>query len=352
VTRLRDLGIGIGRFTVGERNAITDVPGVSVGHVEIGENGLCTGITAVVPYPPRAGKRRLFIGRWALDGDDRMTGLGVAEDFGTFSSPIVLTPAPAVGRTYDGLIQRGLGRDPGLTTVAGWPPVVVGVDDSLWNPPRIVLDTVGEQHLSRALEAAESGLVAEGNAGIGQGLCAFGLKGGVGTSSRVIEIDGEARKVGVLVAANAGDIRELRVDGYPIRFHLEVDVPDADLPGSFAAVLATDAPLLPRQLDRLAGRAALGLSRVGLLDAGTRGGLVLTFSTAGPEKGEGEALETAAAVGEEAVYGLSTAAGEAGEEAVLNALLAAAPVAGKSPFLQALPGDGWPAAVRRFQEGR
>ena len=351
--RLRDLGIGVGRFVPGEGNAITDVPGVSVGRVEIGENGLCTGITAVVPYPAQVEKRRLFVGRWALDGDDGMTGLGVAEDFGTLSTPIVLAPAPAVGKLYDALIQYGLGRDSGLTTEAGWPPMVVGVDDGLWNPAKDLFERVGEEYLSQALQSADSGPVEEGSVGIGRGLCAFGMKGGVGTSSRLFEIDGRDYRVGVLVAANGGNIEELRVDGYPLATHLQVDIPDGELPGSFAAVVATDAPLLPRQLERLAGRTALGFGRVGLLETATRQGLVLAFSTSAiGEMKEGEVAEPVQMMGEEVSYELFTAAGEAGEEAVLNALLAAAPVADRNPVLHALSHDGWPQAVSRFQRER
>jgi D-aminopeptidase len=353
VTRLRDLELDIGRLPPGEQNAITDVEGVSAGHVDIDESGLCTGITAILPYPADVTRRELFLGRWALDGGDAMTSLEVVEDLGTFSSPIVLVPAPAVGKAYGALIQHGLERDPGLSTAAGWPPLVLGVDDGLWNPARTVHDTVVEQHLARALSAAAAGPVLEGNAGIGRGLCAFGMKGGIGTASRLVEEGGTPCRLGALVAANAGKVRELRVDGFPVGPSLRVEAPGDALPSSFAVVVATDAPLLPGQLDRLAGRAALGLVRAGLLDVSTRAGQILAFSTAAaaPEAG-GKVLEAARFAGEALLYELFAAAAEASEEALLNALLAAAPVAGRAPSLEALPREGWPEAVRRFQKVR
>jgi D-aminopeptidase len=349
VTRLRDLGIDIGRFAPGEKNAITDVVGVGVGHVGVEGDGLFTGITAVLPYPVQTEKRRLFVGRWSLDGGEGMTGLGVAEDFGTLSSPILLTPSPAVGRVYDGLIQHGLQRDSGLSTVAGWPPLVVGVDPGVWNSARQVYATMGEAELTRALETATGGAVEEGNVGIGRGLSSFGMKGGVGSASRLI---GD-RQLGVLVAVGGGQRGELRVDGCPIAQWLDIDLPRGEEGGSFAAVVATDAPLLPHQLDNLAGRMALGLSRVGLLDATTREGVILAFSTATIESpAEGSALEKTRMVGEELERELHAGAAEAAEEAVLNGLLAAASVDGREPVFETLPSEGWPAEVRCFQQER
>ena len=107
-----------------------------MGHVDIRTPDLHTGLTAIIPYPASVEERKLFIGRFSIDGGDAMSGLGVAEDFGTFSSPIVLAPTPVVGRVYESLIRHSLGRDTGLSTVAGWPPVVVGIDDTVCQRPR------------------------------------------------------------------------------------------------------------------------------------------------------------------------------------------------------------------------
>jgi D-aminopeptidase len=364
--RLRELGLKIGMWPPGRHNAITDVEGVGVGQVEVAEDGLYTGITAVVPYPAGVKERQLFVGRWALDGGAGMTGLGVAEDFGTFSTPIVLGPAAAVGKIYDALIQYGLGRDPGLSTVAGWPPIVVGVDDSGWNPPARIYARVGEPELFQALKAVRNGRVNEGNAGIGCGLSAFGFKGGTGTASRVLATGAGTRyTVGVLVAANAGALEGLCVDRYPVGGRVQPQTADLVGPRTFAAVLATDAPLVPRQLDRLSGRAAPGLSRVGLLDGATREGVVLAFSTTGIVQQEEEGgveekvrmedevvlVEEKVRMEDEAVlHELFAAAGEACEEAVLNALLAAAPVQKSGRVLGVLPLGEWVDEVRRYQQ--
>ena len=351
--RLRDLDLSIGELPPGPHNAITDVEGVSVGQVEVVAPGLHTGITAILPYPGQVQERRLFVGRWALDRGDAMTGLGVAEDFGTFSTPIVLAPAAAVGKIYDALIQYGLGRNSGLSTYAGWPPMVVGVDDTGWNPPELTYRGIGEQHLIQVLEATHAGKVMEGNAGIGCGLCAFGVKGGIGTSSRMLEnAAGATCTVAGLVAANAGALQELCVDRYPVGSSLELESPDFARPHSFVAVLATDAPLIPRQLDRLSGRAALGLCRVGLLDGFTREGVVLGFSTTGivqPDSSEGTVEESVQMVDEEVLHRLFAAAGQVCEEAVLNALLGAAPIEKEGRSLQPLPLGEWVGEVRRYQ---
>ncbi len=310
--RLRELGLKVGGLPVGLRNSIADVAGVGVGHAAIEGEGLCGGLTAVLPYPLEVKERRLHIGHWAADGGFPLTALQVVEDFGIFSSPIVLAPPAAMGRCYEGLLGYGLGRDAGLDLDTGWPPVVLGVEDL--NPPGLVYRAAAEAQLQSALQSAGAE-VQEGCVGIGLGLGAFGLKGGVGTASRRC---GEYT-VGALVAAGGGS--RLWADGYPL--DLWVRLPRETRPGACVAVLAVDAPLLPHQLSRLAGCAALGLARAGLLDSATRQGAVLAFSTAGPV-GEGVTAQTAA-LGEEELPRLFQAAAEAGEEAVLNALLAAAP---------------------------
>ncbi len=300
----------------GPHNAIVDVAGVSVGHVDIrtpdlrlsSGRSLHTGLTAIVPYPASVEERKLFIGRFSIDGGDAMSGLGVAEDFGTFSSPIVLAPTPVVGRVYESLIRHSLGRDTGLSTVAGWPPVVVGIDDTAVNDPAFVRKVLTHAHADEALASAGSA-VPTGNAGVGGGLQAFGYKGGIGTASRRA---GEYA-LGVLAAVNGG--RELRWAGRVLPVGEQTEGPQ-----TFAAVVATDAPLIPRQLERLAGRAALGLARTGLWNPHTREGLVLAFSTTGIIQ---ELDAPVKMVDEEKLYSLFAAGAAAAEGAVVDALLAA-----------------------------
>ena len=314
----------------GPYNAIVDVAGVSVGHVDIrtpdlrlsSGRSLHTGLTAIVPYPASVEERKLFIGRFSIDGGDAMSGLGVAEDFGTFSSPIVLAPTPVVGRVYESLIRHSLGRDTGLSTVAGWPPVVVGIDDTAVNNPVLVRKVLTHAHTDEALASADSA-VPTGNAGVGGGLQAFGYKGGVGTASRRA---GEYA-LGVLAAVNGG--RELYWAGRVLTVGEQTEGPQ-----TFAAVVATDAPLIPRQLERLAGRAALGLARTGLWNPHTREGLVLAFSTTGIIQEPDAPVKM---VDEERLYALFAAAAGAAEAAVVDALLAAETVGD----LKAMPQTDW-----------
>ena len=315
----------------GPHNAIVDVAGVSVGYVDIrtpdlrlsSGQSLHTGLTAIVPYPASVGERKLFIGRFSIDGGDAMSGLGVAEDFGTFSSPIVLAPTPVVGRVYESLIRHSLGRDTGLSTEAGWPPVVVGIDDTAVNDPALVRKVLTHAHADAALSSAGSA-VPTGNAGVGGGLLAFGYKGGIGTASRRA---GEYA-LGVLAAVNGG--RELHWAGRVLPVG-----EGAGGPQTFAAVVATDAPLIPRQLERLAGRTALGLARTGLWNPHTHEGLVLAFSTTGIIQ---EPDAPVRMVGEEKLYGLFAAGAAAAEAAVVDALLAAEAVGD----IKAMPQTSWP----------
>ena len=353
--RLRDLGLTIGASKTGPRNSIADVPGVQVGHATVTTPAVATGVTVVVAG---SAARRLFVGRYSLDGGDGLTGLGVAEDFGAISSPVALVPAPAAGRIYDAMIRRGLGVDPGLSEDAGWPPVVIGINDSEVNLPAATRAAVGEEHLGQAVDAAGGGAASgEGSVGIGAGLAAFGFRGGLGTSSR---LQGEY-VVGALVAANGGARSRLSVDGWPVLLPGGGGQSAPRSSGSFAAVLATDAPLEPRQLDHLAGRAAFGLVRVGLLEERTREGLVLALSTTGLVDAEPGPDGTVGmrSLADTGLPPLFSAAAEACEEAVLNGLLQADPLPpdhgpGVAPLRQqglaALPAEGWPDEVRRGQQ--
>jgi D-aminopeptidase len=312
--------------------------------------------------------RRFFAGRYALDGGDGFTGLGVTEDFGALSTPIVLAPAVAVGKVYDGLIRYGLGLAAGLPEDAGWPPVVIGIDDSGVNDPMVAHASITQAHLDSALTSARGGEVEEGAVGVGAGLVSFGVRGGIGTASRRIELDGKRFHVGVLVAANGGEPERLSVDGVPVGSELSISPAAPGVPRSAATVVATDAPCDPGQLDRLAGRAALGLTRVGLLDALTREGLVIALSTSGLDDAGGESGITSSIemTSEQQLPALFAAAAEGCEEAVLNALLASRPLSdvqrsevlqasdrpGLANALRTLPTTTWPQLVRTHRQRR
>lgn len=338
--KIHQLALRIGQLPSGARDSIADVEGVQVGHAAVQMERASVGLSVVVPYPRSVGQRTLFAGRWALDGGGAASGLGVVEDFGTLSSPMAFAPAPVFGRVYEALIHQGIGRDSGLSTDAGWPPIVIGIDDGAWNDARRVYESVQQRDVDRAIDDA-SKHVAEGNVGIGHALRAFGLRGGVGTASRLV--DGQC--VGIFVAVNGGLSGDLRVGGRTVS--TAGAVPGG--PQEFAAVVATDAALLPFQLRALAQRAGLGAGRCGLWNTGTREAQVWAFSTAvAQDDAQRPALEQVEATSDQVLYGLFAAAAEAMEAAVLSALLEAEPLVKDERILQALSAD----ALRQMGDGQ
>ena len=319
--RLRDLGLAVGRLEPGAANAVTDVAGVRVGHAAGGGSG----VTALVPFA--AAPRRFFAGRWSLDGGDELTGgLAMTEDFGALSTPLVLAPPQAAGRIYDGLLAYGFQLDAGLPEDAGWPPGLIAVD-GVPAPAASLHAGLTEEHVAAALAAASEEPPAEGQSGVGRGLAAFGARAGIGTASRRLP---GGSVVGVLLAANGGEPGSLTVDGERVGPRLGLEPLALQRRRTFAAVVATDAPLLPVQLDRLALRASFGLVRVGLLDEHTSGGTILALSTTAlrDDTPAGPGAVTAAATAEGELSELFAAAAESCEEAVLNALVAASGQAG------------------------
>lgn len=328
--RLRDLGLAVGRLEPGAANAVTDVPGVRVGDAP----GSASGVTVLVPFT--GAPRRYFAGRWSLDGGDELIGgLAMTEDFGALSTPLVLAPPQAAGRIYDGLLAYGFGLDAGLPEDAGWPPGLIAVD-GVPAPAASLHAGLTEEHVAAALSAASGAPPAEGQAGVGRGLAAFGARAGVGTASR--RLPGGA-VVGVLLAANGGEPGSLTVDGERVGPRLGLARLAPERRRTFAAVVATDAPLLPVQLDRLALRASFGLVRVGLLDGNTSGGTILALSTTAlrDDAPAGPGAVRASATAESGLPALFAAAAESCEEAVLNAIVAASgqPTLDGSPPLPA-----------------
>jgi len=323
--RARDLGISFeGR--PGRNNAISDVAGVAVGHVTIvrgrgklvvGRGPVRTGVTAIVPSP---GASPFFAGYFSLNGNGEMTGTAWIEESGLLSSPIMITNTHSVGVVRDAVIQWQI---KGKCLTQPWSlPVVAETWDGYLN------DTNGfhvkRQHAWQALEAARGGLVDEGNVGGGTGMIGYGWKGGIGTSSRKLARKEGGYTMGVLVQLNCGRAHELIVAGVPVGKHLrpKVDARDRDL-GSIIAIAATDAPLLPHQLKRVARRLAMGLARTGSVSSNGSGDLFLAFSTANPARSRGtSAVTRAAMLDNRAMDPLFAAAVQTTEEAIVNALVA------------------------------
>lgn len=285
-------------------SSITAVAGVSVGHLTLAEGEVQTGVTVILPYPLAVRNRKLFIGSFAGSNWNEWTGLHVAQDFGTFSSPIVLCNATAVGTAYDALITFGHQRHSELPIDNAWPPLVIGVDDGYLNNLRERRLT-SEQVLATIHAAAPA--PACGSVGIGRGLCAFGGKGGVGEAARSLVVADEQLIVGALLAANGGRFAHQR----------EAELPSSLTP-SFVLILATSAPLLPLQLRQLAEAGMRGLDRLGLCLQNEQR-LALAFSTTNTVDG---AFEEKFQLFRERWYGAETIAllGQAAAEAATQAL--------------------------------
>jgi D-aminopeptidase len=321
--RLRDAGVRIGRLQPGEHDAITDVPGVRVGHVTVWRDEpqvARTGVTAIVPGDDLVGSP-LRAGAAVLNGAGEMTGFVTASEWRMIETPVYLTSTMAVGRIYDGAVSVAIASDP-LVAEEVVIPVVGECDDSWLSTAAPVQVEAGDA--GRAVAAATGGPVAEGAVGAGTGMVCFGWKGGIGTASRRV---GE-HVVGALVLANFGAAPDLRVDGIPVGRSLPDPGEGPEPAGSCIAVLATDVPLDGAQLERLARRAGLGLARTGSVAHHGSGEIFLAFSVAGRRpRGKGA---TAPGHPESALNDVFTAAVEATEAAVLNGLWAAPDVTGRA----------------------
>jgi D-aminopeptidase len=359
LVRARDLGIVIGRGRTGPANAITDVPGVRVGHATIirgdgslvvGRGPVRTGVTVVVPHDGDIFTEPIYAGSHRLNGNGELTGLEWIREAGLLTGFIGITNTHSVGVVHDGIIRSAVKSLPFGTSF--WALPVAG---ETWDGLLNDIDGfhVTMDHVDEALAAARDGAVAEGNVGGGTGMVCHEFKGGIGTASRVTEADQGAWTVGVLVQANYGRRDWLRVDGVPVGEAItneEVPTPyrpeDEDLPpthpgtppagsGSIIVVIATDAPLLPHQCERLAQRAGLGIARMGGTGSHSSGDLFICFATGNrglPRTSFASDPRLAVdvrSVNDHVIGGLFDGVIEATEEAILNALVAAKTMTGR-----------------------
>jgi len=334
--RARDLGIPLSG-SPGPHNAITDVAGVLVGHTTlirgegklvVGRGPVRTGVTAVLPKGRKW--EPVFAGHYALNGFGDMTGTHWVDEGGLLGGPVMLTNTYSVGVVRDAVnswFQEVLAQD-----IPWHQPVVGETWDGFLND--IAGQHVRKEHAFAALLAARDGPVAEGNVGGGTGMVVHGFKGGIGTSSRIVEAAGRRFTVGVLVQANHGSREGFVIAGVPIGKEIQEDKPApgarraSDRDGSIIALVATDAPLLPHQLTRLARRVPLGIARLGGTGANGSGDIFIAFSTVN----SGAAQETGPAALEWLPNGdlspFFTATIEATEEAIVNAMVAAETMTG------------------------
>jgi len=350
--RARDLGVPF-EGTPGPLNAITDVAGVEVGHTTlVSGDAVRTGVTVVLPEGKR-GKNQVFAAWFTLNADGEMTGTTWIEESGILEGPVAITNTHSVGTVHQAVIEWSVRNVEGLI----WSlPVVAETWDGGLND--INGFHVKPEHVFAAIESAHGGAVTEGNVGGGTGMTAYQFKGGIGTSSRLVETDQGRFTVGALVQANYGFRSELRIAGVPVGQEIQDLMPEPGRPddgdGSIIIVVATDAPLLPHQLKRIAKRASLGLARNGSIASNGSGDIFIAFSTAHKNIGtEAGGLYDLKMLGNADLDPLFQATVEASEEAVINALVAAETMTGRNGrTVYALPHDRLREVLRKYRRLR
>ena len=331
-TRLRDYGITPGVLSPGEYNAITDVSGVKIGHTTMvsGEN-IRTGVTAIVPHSGNIYNLKIPAAIYIGNGYGKLTGISQVKELGNIETPVILTNTMSVPVAFDALISYTI-NEPGNENVRSVNCVVGETNDGYLNDIRG--RHVKEDHVINAIKNARDGRVEEGNVGAGTGTVCFGFKGGIGSSSRVLPESLGGYTVGVLVQTNFGGV--LQIDGVPVgeelnRFSFSRNV-NRGADGSCMIVVATDAPVDARNLERIAKRAIMGLARTGGIASNGSGDYVIAFSIAEEnfiDSSGRTPVREGRFLGNDSVSPLFLATIEATEEAILNSLFAAQSMTGR-----------------------
>jgi len=360
--RARDVGLRPGILSPGGLNAITDVSGVRVGHVTIvkGDN-VRTGVTAVLPHRGNVFAEKVPAAVFIGNAFGKFMGTTQIKELGEIETPILLTSTLAVPKVGDFLVDYMLAL-PGNEGVRSINPVVAETNDGFLNDIRGRHFT--KEDVAKAIDSAKDGAVEEGSVGAGTGTVAFGFKGGIGTSSRKLPANLGGYTVGVLVQTNFGGV--LTIDGAPVgvelgRYYLKgaLEGSSADTgsrdrndvaDGSIIIVIATDAPLSSRNLERLAARAIMGLARTGASGSNGSGDYAIAFSTAETvRRGPGRGEQAVKLLGNNDMSPLFLAAIEATEEAIYNSLFKATTVTGNGNTVEALPVDKTVEILKKYR---
>lgn len=325
--RLRDYGIIIGKGTPGPRNKITDVEGVTVGHSTVDTERSKTGVTVIMPCRDNPFARKLTAAVCVQNGYGKSQGLVQIEELGSLETPIALTNTLNVGLVHDSIVEYmlevGEKEHISITSVN---PVVGECNDSVLND--ISLRAVGKGEVMAAVRSASQDFE-EGDVGAGKGTVCFGLKGGIGSASRVVSLGGRDYTVGALVQSNFGSTENLVIGHRPVGMELTNIEPAAVDRGSIMMILATDLPVTDRQLKRMCRRAPVGLVRCGSFLGHGSGDIVIGFTTANRVETEKEPpVYSMEALKEELLDQVFPMVAESVEEAVLNSLAAASTVTG------------------------
>ena len=326
--RIRDYGIRIGDHPAGALNKLTDVPGVRVGHYTVDTEEHKTGVTVILPCEENIFASRLTAAAFVHNGFRKTAGIPQIEELGTLESPIALTNTLNVGKVHDALVDYMVEQcERDGVELTSMNPVVGECNDASLN--KITERVIGIPEVRAAIDGACRDFE-EGDVGAGKGTTCFGMKGGIGSASRLVELDGKTYVVGVLVQSNFGKTKHFVLDGKPLGELLSGKIEEARKDeGSIMMVVGTDLPVSDRQLKRIIRRAGVGLSRCGSFMGHGSGDIMLGFSTGNVyRKEEDRAVIPAAVMNEAMLDDVFEAAAEATEEAVLNSLAAARTVTG------------------------
>ena len=333
MTRLktaRDYGFSVGRMQPGPLNLITDVSGDRVGHVTMSSKEIQTGVTAVMPHEGNLFQEKVAAASHVINGFGKSMGLIQIQEMGTIETPIILTNTLSIGAAADALIRCMLDLNPDIGISTGSVnPVICECNDGYLNDIR-GMHVTGD-HVRQAIDNAQS-LFEQGSVGAGTGMCAYGLKGGIGSASRKVPLDSEIYTVGALVLANMGKKKDLTVCGRslgPLLGPVPGPAPEPMPDGSIIIILATDLPVCERQLGRMARRVQTGVARTGSnIDSGS-GEVVVAFSTASRIRHyEPRTVVPMPRLNEDLLNPVFQAVAECTEEAVLNALVMAVTTTG------------------------
>jgi L-aminopeptidase/D-esterase-like protein len=361
-TRARDLGVPFDG-TPGKWNAITDVPGVLVGHttlisgegkLEVGKGPVRTGVTAVLPRGKDSMNDATFAGWFSENGNGEMTGTTWVEESGFLEGPVMITNTHSVGVVRDAVIKWRVTHGQPDPTGYWWSLPVVAETWDGW------LNDINGFHVKpddafHAIDSAHGGAVEEGSVGGGTGMICNGYKGGIGTSSRRLEAARGGYTVGALVQCNYGSRQNLRIAGIPVGREIPSEDPYAYQPseiserGSIIVVIATDAPLLPHQLKRLARRVSLGLGRNGSISGNGSGDIFIAFSTANPRAEGGKEPLDVKMLPNDNLDPLFAATVQVVEESIVNAMVAAETMTGiENHRVIALPHDKLREVLKKY----
>ncbi|WP_312907593.1 DmpA family aminopeptidase [Tissierella praeacuta] len=321
--KIRDYGINIGTFAIGNNNSITDVKGVKVGHTTINDGVIKTGVTAILPHEGNIFKDKLIAACHVINGFGKSTGLIQIEELGTIETPIILTNTFSVGTAHEALVKYMLNHNDDIGNTTGTVnPIICECNDGEINDIRGL--HIKEEHIYEAIEKCDIDF-AEGNVGAGTGMICYGLKGGIGSSSRIIELGNTQYTLGVLVLSNFGSLKDFVLNGEQLGKKLNDKIKDISIKedkGSIILILATDIPLSSRQIKRIIKRVYPGISRTGSYTGNGSGEVVIGFSTANVIKHyEEEDIVNIQVINENKINKVFKATVEATEEAILNSLI-------------------------------